>query len=206
MIIKIRVAINVHQPITAGILIGNANDRTHWVDFRYEKLPQVCFKCGILGHADNLCYNPPMEVEDSTPLGPWIRSNQYGRRFMEAKDRKFHSNLSLSKNYGKFSPPDPPSMVEQMAAMKIKDEEEARAQTHQQQNNPHYQHPEHNTPNQQHYNRSCTSNSNTVILAGKDQQHTITQAKRQRMETTTMEITMEESLKAGPVRQASHPQ
>jgi hypothetical protein len=34
MIIKIKVALNVHQPITPGILIGNENDGTHWIDFR----------------------------------------------------------------------------------------------------------------------------------------------------------------------------
>ncbi|WJX27831.1 hypothetical protein P8452_16612 [Trifolium repens] len=53
MIIKIKVAINVHKPITSGIHLSNPTDGTCWVDYRYEKLPQVCFKCGLLGHADD---------------------------------------------------------------------------------------------------------------------------------------------------------
>ncbi|MCH93704.1 DUF4283 domain protein, partial [Trifolium medium] len=40
MIIKIKVAVNVHEPIQTEILIGNHKDGTTWVDFRYEKLPQ----------------------------------------------------------------------------------------------------------------------------------------------------------------------
>jgi hypothetical protein len=131
MIIKIKVAINVHQPIAAGILIGNANDGTNWIDFRYEKLPQVCFKCGLLGHAENLCHNQQLDMRDSAPLGPWIRSNQYGRRVMEAKDRKYHNNPSMSKEFGHFNPPIPTSMIEQMKAMKIQEEMEA-ARAHQQ--------------------------------------------------------------------------
>ncbi|PNX60790.1 hypothetical protein L195_g052112, partial [Trifolium pratense] len=122
MIIKIKVAVNVHQPIQTGSLIGNHKDGTSWIDFRYEKLPQVCFKCGILGHGDNLCQNEPLNLEDAAPLGPWIRSNQYGRRVMEEKDRKFYSNPSHSKTFGQYSPPIPASMLAQMAAMKIQEE------------------------------------------------------------------------------------
>ncbi|MCI18972.1 hypothetical protein A2U01_0040127, partial [Trifolium medium] len=42
------------------------------------------------GHSDKLCQYDAMNMEESTPIGPWIRSNQYGRRVMEEKDRKFH--------------------------------------------------------------------------------------------------------------------
>jgi hypothetical protein len=130
MIIKIKVALDVHQPITPGILIGNENDGTHWIDFRYENLPQICFNCGLLGHEEKLCHNQKLEVEDSAPLGPWIRSNQYGRRVMEAKDRKYHSNPSMSKDFGQYSPPIPASMLAQMKAMKVQDDmEEASSQT-----------------------------------------------------------------------------
>ncbi|GAU39201.1 hypothetical protein TSUD_270440 [Trifolium subterraneum] len=122
MIIKIKVAMNVQQPIQTGILIGNHKDGTTWVDFRYEKLPQVCFKCGILGHSDKLCQNEALNMEESTPLGPWIRSNQYGRRVMEEKDRKYHSNPSQSKNFGLYSPTIPASMIAQMEAMKLQEE------------------------------------------------------------------------------------
>jgi hypothetical protein len=88
MIIKVKVSINVYQPIQTGILIGSHKDGTTWIDFRYENLPQVCFKCGILGHDEKLCQNEPQQIEGNAPLGPWIRSNQFGRRVMEEKDKK----------------------------------------------------------------------------------------------------------------------
>jgi hypothetical protein len=119
MIIKVKVAINVHQPIPSGIHVGNPTDGTYWVDFRYEKLPQMCFKCGLVGHADNLCRNRALEADTLAPLGPWIRSSQYGRRKMEDKDKKFYSNPSQSPNFGHYSPPVPAALLAQLAAMKL---------------------------------------------------------------------------------------
>jgi hypothetical protein len=99
MIIKVKVAINVHQPIPSGIHVGNPTDGTYWVDFRYERLPHMCFNCGFVGHADTLCRNRAPEADTLAPLGPWIRSSQYGRRKMEDKDKKFYNNPSQSPNF-----------------------------------------------------------------------------------------------------------
>ncbi|WJX23649.1 hypothetical protein P8452_12846 [Trifolium repens] len=74
VIIKIKVSLNVYKPITSGIHVGNPKDGSCWIDFRYEKLPLVCFKCGLIGHVDTLCRNPPMALGTLAPLGPWIRS------------------------------------------------------------------------------------------------------------------------------------
>jgi hypothetical protein len=119
VIIKIKVHIDVHKPIPSGIHVGNPKDGSTWIDYRYEKLPLVCFKCGLVGHAEQSCKNPPLELGTLAPLGPWIRSTQYGRRKMEAKDRKFYSNPSHNPNFGQYSPPVPTSLLEQLAAMKL---------------------------------------------------------------------------------------
>jgi hypothetical protein len=124
MIVKVKVAINVYQPIQTGILIGNHRDGTHWIDYRYENLPQVCFNCGILGHEEKMCSNEALSMEGHARLGPWIRSNQYGRRMRAEQDRQFHSNPSQGKNYGHYSPTIPASMLAQMAAMKLQEEEQ----------------------------------------------------------------------------------
>jgi hypothetical protein len=124
MIVKVKVAINVYQPIQTGILIGNHRDGTHWIDYRYENLPQVCFNCGILGHEEKMCSNEALSIEGHARLGPWIRSNQYGRRMRAEQDRQFHSNPSQGKNYGHYSPTIPASMLAQMAAMNLQEEEQ----------------------------------------------------------------------------------
>jgi hypothetical protein len=122
MIIKVKVAINVHQPIPSGIHVGNPTDGSYWVDFRYERLPQMCFNCGLVGHADTACRNRAMEANTLAPLGPWIRSSQYGRRKMEDKDKKFYSNPSQSPNFGHYSPPVPAALLAQLAAIKLQNQ------------------------------------------------------------------------------------
>ncbi|PNX79396.1 cysteine desulfurase mitochondrial-like [Trifolium pratense] len=118
-IVKIKVAINIHKPISAGIHVGNPTDGTCWIDYRYENLPLTCFKCGLMGHEEKLCRNRALNNDTTAPLGPWIRSTQYGRRKIDEKDRKFYSNPSHSPNFGKYSPPVPEALLAQLAAIKL---------------------------------------------------------------------------------------
>lgn len=119
VIVKIRVELNVNNPLSTGIHVGNPIDGNTWVDFRYENLPLFCFQCGLIGHGEKLCQNPPLNRGDAAPLGPWMRSSQYGRRIMDPKDRKFYSNPSQSKNFGQYSPPVPEEMLRQLADLKL---------------------------------------------------------------------------------------
>jgi hypothetical protein len=190
VIIKIKVHIDVQKPIPSGIHVGNPNDGSCWIDFRYEKLPLVCFKCGLVGHVEKLCKNPPMELGTLAPLGPWIRSTQYGRRKMEAKDRKFYSNPSHNPKFGQYSPTVPTSLLDQLAAMKLQKTTTA--------DSKHPKDPPDNTHYNQHYNHD--HNRMIINLGGAQRMDTngtpqdtttrssnnstqITPAKRQKMET-----------------------
>jgi hypothetical protein len=75
--------------------------------------------------------NETLIIEGQAPLGPWIRSNQYGRRIRSEQDKQFHSNPSKGKNFGHYSPPIPASMLAQMAAMKLQEEAEENQQRQQ---------------------------------------------------------------------------
>jgi hypothetical protein len=123
VIIKIKVAVNIHKPILSGIHVGNPTDGTCWVDYRYEKLPQVCFNCGLIGHMDKLCRNQALNLDTLAPIGPWIRSTQYGRRKTEDKDRHHYSNPSHGKNFGHYSPPVPSDLLERLAALRVNNQQ-----------------------------------------------------------------------------------
>jgi len=110
VIVKIKVDLNVNNPIIPGIHIGNTIDGTSWIDFYYENLPQMCFNFGL---------------EENSPFGPWIRSNIYGRRLIDPKERKHFSNPSISKQFGQNSLPAPDELLKQLADLRI---QEARSQ------------------------------------------------------------------------------
>jgi hypothetical protein len=90
--------------------------------------------------------------------------------------------------------------MEQMAATKLQDEEEARAQQQRNQQNTS------NYPESQNFREASMGNNTSQFSAITPLLHTKTQTKRPRMESATMDITMEESLRAGPAGQASHTQ
>jgi hypothetical protein len=122
-IVKIKVQINITEPIKPGIYIGNTKDGIQWIDFRYENLPMFCFNCGLVGHNEDNCSISKGYIEegDINPRGPWLRSNSYGRRVNEKRDTRFHSNPTKSMSGGCYSPI-PKAMIDMLAKMKLEEE------------------------------------------------------------------------------------
>jgi hypothetical protein len=188
-IIKIKVAINVHKPIPTGIHVGNPIDGTCWIDFTYEKLPLVCFKCGHIGHMDKLCRNPPLNMDNLAPMGPWIRSTQYGKRKQEIKDQKFYSNPSHSPNFGKYSPPVPASLLAQLAAMKIQPqstkEQSADKNSASQRNTTHRAGTNTNREQEHRHDGELIGEPQKIITSDTEAVNKINQAKRLKLTTAT---------------------
>jgi len=53
--IRVRVAIDISQPLCRGRLISLEDGWKHWVSFKYEHLPNLCYWCGCLTHDDKDC-------------------------------------------------------------------------------------------------------------------------------------------------------
>jgi hypothetical protein len=51
--------------------------KSHWVNFKYEKMPLLCFQCGHVVHEPNGCPKGRMKwmstAEQEKPWGPWLR-------------------------------------------------------------------------------------------------------------------------------------
>jgi hypothetical protein len=112
------------------MFIGNTKDGINWVDFRYENLPMFCFNCGLVGHNEDKCEIPTqiLPEEGTNPRGPWLRSNIYGKRVHDNRDKRFNSNPMQSISGGKFSPI-PQAMLDMMAKMKLEEETVNKPQT-----------------------------------------------------------------------------
>jgi hypothetical protein len=128
-IVKIKVNLSIEEPIRPGLFIGNTTDGITWVDFWYENLPMFCFTCGLVGHTEEKCSNTSMSLPEGSvnPRGPWLRSNIFGKRVNDKRDKRFNSNPMQSVSGGQFSPI-PKAMIDMLAQMKLAEEEEEKEQ------------------------------------------------------------------------------
>ena len=54
-IMRIRVLVYITKPLCRGRKIGLSKGGEGWVSFKYERLPNFCYWCGILTHGEKDC-------------------------------------------------------------------------------------------------------------------------------------------------------
>ncbi|KAF4400716.1 hypothetical protein G4B88_001271 [Cannabis sativa] len=67
------------HPIPAGFFLNDDGKLESWIQFKYEKLPHLCFNCGKLAHWNKECFVPlamvtPKVGEAVQMSGTWIKS------------------------------------------------------------------------------------------------------------------------------------
>ena len=80
--VRVRVTLDVYQPLCRGRIIKMEGGEKTWVNFRYKCLPNICYWCGCFDHNDKDC---DIWVESkgslqtsSQQFGSWLRANQSG--------------------------------------------------------------------------------------------------------------------------------
>ena len=82
---RVRVQVDISVPLCRGRVLSIEDEEEHWVSFKYERLPNLCYWCGCLDHTDRDCER---WIESDGSLrnsdkeyGPWIRASPIqGRR------------------------------------------------------------------------------------------------------------------------------
>jgi hypothetical protein len=81
--LRIRVEIDLSQPLEKGRAL-KLDGKSHWVTFKYDKLPMFCFECGRIIHGDKGC---PIQrllrrnaTNDAKAWGVWLRVDDGRRR------------------------------------------------------------------------------------------------------------------------------
>ena len=80
--IRVRVTIDVFQPLCRGRVIRLEDNEKVWVTFRYERLPNFCYWCGCLDHGDKECdlwiQSKGNLQKSSQQYGSWLRATSSG--------------------------------------------------------------------------------------------------------------------------------
>ena len=97
-LVRVHVTIDVHKPLCRGRKIGLGGDREILVSFKYEKLPNFCYWCGLITHCDKDCsfwlrHRDTLEASKQQ-YGAWLRAPPglpYRRKTVSVKGQVFRS-------------------------------------------------------------------------------------------------------------------
>jgi hypothetical protein len=62
--------VNIVAPLCPGIFLPRKDRSDIWISLKYERLPEVCFRCGIIGHMEYSCESEKI-----------LLSNEFGSKF-----------------------------------------------------------------------------------------------------------------------------
>ncbi|XP_050207941.1 uncharacterized protein LOC126657315 [Mercurialis annua] len=83
---RVRVQLDVSKPIIRGTKVINPLGDICWIPFKYERIQNFCYWCGLLDHLVADCEEKPEETEVSEwPYGPTLRATPRKRNLMGNK-------------------------------------------------------------------------------------------------------------------------
>ncbi|XP_050217876.1 uncharacterized protein LOC126668737 [Mercurialis annua] len=98
--IRVRVLVDVNVPLKRGTFIRNSKGEKVWVYFRFEKLPNFCYWCGLLGHVHDDCETRPECVEEiDWPYSPALRASPF-RKAVGSKTTERRADVVFSRSEG----------------------------------------------------------------------------------------------------------
>ncbi|XP_075665851.1 uncharacterized protein At4g02000-like [Castanea sativa] len=81
--LRVRVNIDVTKKLIRGKKIDVEGGESRWINFKYERLPNFCYRCGLLDHGIKECLEGPLVngvvEEGSLQYGAWLRGDPWQR-------------------------------------------------------------------------------------------------------------------------------
>ena len=75
--------IPIDKPLRRGGNVVNSDGDKFWVTFKYKRLRNFCFLCGILGHDEKHCSGFQGKSEGHRQYGDWLRASNGSKGGLE---------------------------------------------------------------------------------------------------------------------------
>ncbi|XP_059431635.1 uncharacterized protein At4g02000-like [Corylus avellana] len=79
--LRVKIVVDLAKPLARGRML-KVKGKSKWIAFQYERLPKLCFHCGIINHEKTGCpfKSNLRHQETPTEYGPWMRASSPTRR------------------------------------------------------------------------------------------------------------------------------
>ncbi|OMO73078.1 reverse transcriptase [Corchorus capsularis] len=89
-VLRMKVKVNIEDPLKTGFNLKRRDKPYIWVSFKYERLPDLCFTCGRIGHVAKDCIYR-LDDQPKENYGHWMKATQ-------AKQKQFSSGIGMSSS------------------------------------------------------------------------------------------------------------
>ncbi|KAF5445284.1 hypothetical protein F2P56_034346 [Juglans regia] len=86
--LRVRVAVELNKPLLREKWL-RLDDKQHWISFKYERLQNFCFQCGILNHKgkgySTACNTQQGDTLPPSQYGPWLRGQPRNTNIFDSR-------------------------------------------------------------------------------------------------------------------------
>lgn len=73
---RYRIEVDINTPLLDGVFLERRGRKPTWVYLKYEKLPTICYLCGVLNHGTRNCMHYHKDKEKDMKYGAWIKAEE----------------------------------------------------------------------------------------------------------------------------------
>lgn len=100
----VRVLLDLTKPLCRGLKLRISEEEMTWCPIMYEKFPDICFNCGLVGHSIRECQQKLSEamIDNDNGYDDWLRATLLKRNNSQRwSDGRLEEGRSLPSMSGR---------------------------------------------------------------------------------------------------------